>query len=310
VRAVAVYLAVHQHLPYDRMARLFSDVLSAPVSTGALASMVAECAKGLDGFEEIVRGRLAASPVAHFDETGARVGGRPHWVHSASGASLTLIGCHPRRGAEAMDDMGVLPAFSGVAVHDGWKPCRAYGAAHGLCNAHHLRELAGVGEVWNQGWAEDLAGLLIEAKVAVDAARAKGAGRLEEALLHSIRTRYGRIISAGHLANPAPPPGRRRWPLEARSANLVARLDSQRADALRFCADFSAPFDNNQAERDLRMVKLQQKISARWRTLAGAKAFCVIRSYISTARKQRQDVLAALRQVFEGHPWLPEAAPT
>jgi len=181
-----------------------------------------------------------------------------------------------------------------VALHDGWKPYRSYDVLHALCNAHHLRELVAIGVVWDQGWANDLAALLVEAKRAIEAARAEGRNRLDDKMLHSIRVRYGMLVAKGFAANPEPEFGKRRG-YEKKAHNLLVRLDAQRADVLRFCADFRASFDNNQAERDIRMVKLQQKISGSWRTLDGARDFCAIRSYVSTLRKNQRDILSGLR---------------
>ena len=307
IRALAAYLAVHQHLPMDRMAQLFSDVLGAPVSVGALAQMVTEAADATRPFLEATLNLLHEAPVVHFDETGGRAAGRLHWVHSASTGLLTLLDCHPKRGRIAMDDLGVLGAMSGVAVHDGWKSYRHYDVDHALCNAHHLRELKAVGIGWDQGWANDLAGLLVEAKHNVEAARANGADRLDAATLHSIRVRYGQLVAKGFAANPAPEVGKRSG-YEKKAFNLLRRLDGQRSDVLRSTIDFNVPFDNNQAERDIRMVKLQQKISGSWRTLEGARNFCAIRSYVSTLRKHDRNVLAGLRQLFDGQAWLPAGA--
>ena len=206
-----------------------------------------------------------------------------------------------------MDDLGVIGAMTGVAVHDGWKPYRHYDVDHALCNAHHLRELKAVAIGWDQGWANDLAGLLVEAKHAVEAARTKGSDHLDDATLHSIRVRYGQLVAKGFSLNPAPEVGKRSGYVK-KAFNLLVRLDTQRTDVLRFTTDFDVPFDNNQAERDIRMVKLQQKISGSWRTLEGARNFCAIRSYLSTLRKQDYNVLAGLRQLFEGHAWLPAGA--
>ena len=304
VRALAVYLAVYQHLPYDRMAQLFADVVGIEVSVGALAQMVAEAGGALGFFSAVVRDLLQEARAVHFDETGARVSGRLHWVHVASSALYTLINCHQRRGTLAMDDMGVIEAMSGIAVHDGWRSYRTYDVAHALCNAHHIRELSGVGVGWTQGWANEMIDLLVEAKEAVDVAQAAGSDRLDQATLHSIRVRYGLLIAKGWAANPAPEIGKRTG-VNKTAANLLKRLDTQRADVLRFANDFDAPFDNNQAERDIRMVKLQQKISGTWRTLGGARNYCAIRGYISTMRKHDQRVLEGLRHLFEGDPWLP-----
>jgi transposase len=167
IRALGCYLLVHQHLPIDRAAQLLADVLGAPVATGTLAGVVAEGAAGLGNFAATVRDLLAAAPVAHFDETGARVAGRLHWVHSASTGSLTWQTVHPKRGRAAMDAAGVLPSFRGVAVHDGWSPYWHYQATHALCGAHLLRELEAVAEQPRQGWAAGVAELLCDAKLGV-----------------------------------------------------------------------------------------------------------------------------------------------
>ena len=305
VRALVTYLAVYQHLPYDRLARLLADVLGIEVSVGAIAQMLGEAGGALGTFSEVIAELLKTAPAVHFDETGGRVAGRLQWIHVASTTLYTLLECHPRRGVAAMDEMGILEKMTGVAIHDGWKPYRTYDVVHGLCNAHHLRELQSLVEA-GQSWAEEMIGLLVDAKRAVDAAKALGATSLDPSALQLIRVRYGRLICSGWQENPLPADGKRTGVVRT-AANLLTRLDHQRRDVLRFTTDFAVSFDNNQAERDLRMVKLQQKISGSWRTLAGAKSFCAIRSYISTMRKHDADVLSGLRQLFEGSIWLPSA---
>jgi transposase len=312
VRALVCYLLVHQHLPVDRAAQLCADVLGASVATGTLAGAVSEAASGLGGFVEVVGEQLAAAPVAHFDETGARAAGRLHWVHSASTSSLSLFTVHPKRGKAAMDAAGVLPGFHGVAVHDGWSPYWRYpDIRHALCGAHLLRELEGISDEPGQGWAAGMAELLVDVKLAGDRARTTGAGQVDHDVRARLRARYQRLLADGQRANPPPAPGKRRGcARRSPAANLLARLDTHRDEVLRSLDDTRVPFDNNQSERDLRMVKLQQKISGCWRTLPGAQAFLTVRSYVATARKQGLNPLAALRQLFEGHPWLPAPAGT
>ena len=189
--------------------------------------------------------------------------------------------------------------MSGIAVHDGWKPYRSYDVVHSLCNAHHLREFDGIGVVWDQGWANDMTTLLFEANEAVEQARADGGERPMPAAC----TRSGSATarSSPRAGPPTPQPETaKRYGIEKKASNLLLRLDTQRADVLRFATDFDARFDNNQAERDVRMVKLRQKISGSWRTFAGARAYCRIRSYVSTMRKHDVDVFDGLRQMFEG----------
>lgn len=305
VRALAVYLSVYQHVPYDRLAEIFTDVVSMPVSVGAIKAMVAEAGGGLGLFLDVVADLLKDAPAVHFDETGGRVEGSLHWVHVASTSLYTLLACHKRRGTVAMDDIGVIAKITGVAVHDGWKPYRAYEVVHALCNAHHLRELQGVFERFDQDWADEMIGLLLDAKEAVEEAVAKGHTRLDATTLHSIRVRYGKLVQKGWAVNARPTRATTGKWYQNTAVNLLNRLDADRDDVLRFTVDFRAPFDNNQGERDIRMVKLQQKISGSWRTKTGADDFCAIRSYVSTMKKHGHDVLAGLHQLFEGKFWLP-----
>ena len=313
VRALGCYLLAHQHLPIGRAAQLLADVLGAPVAAGTLAGLVAEAATGLGDFGGAVRDQLAHAPVLHVDETGARVAGRLHWVHSASTPELTWQTVHPKRGKVAMDAAGILPSFGGVAVHDGWSPYWRYEAMHALCGAHLLRELEVVAEQPRQGWAAGMAELLCDAKLVADRARAAGREPVDDQAQARLTARYQRLLADGERANPPIPRSRRPGGSRQRrspAARLLARLDTHRAEVLRFLDDTRVPFDNNQAERDLRMVKLQQKVSGCWRTLAGAEAFLAVRSYLSTARKQGMNPLVALRLLFQGHPWLPAPAGT
>ena len=298
MRALIAYLVVHQHLPVDRTAQLLTEVLGAPVSTGTVAAATGQAAGRVAAAVETIRARLVAAAVAHFDETGARVAGRLHWLHVASTGLLTLLSVHANRGKAATDAAGVLPRFTGAAVHDGWSPYRRYtDSAHGLCNAHHLRELTAAAEA-GHGWADDLAEVLRYAHRHVNDAEAAGADRLDPEVLASINARYD-----GHLQQAAAATAARR----SKPAALARRLARHRDDVLRFTVDFAAPFDNNQAERDIRMVKLQQKISGCRRTLTGAEAFCAVRSYTATARKHGIPILDALHAAFTDQPWHPPA---
>jgi transposase len=211
VRALVCYLLVHQHLPFDRAAQLCSEVLGASVATGTLASVMAEAAGKLEGFVGVMCEQLAAGPVAHFDETGARIAGRLHWVHSASTGLLTLFTVHAKRGKVAMDAAGVLSGFAGVAVHDGWSPYRRYqGITHALCGAHSLRELEAITDEPGQGWAAGMAELLVDVKLAGDRARAAGLGQVDDDVRTRLRARYQRLVADGQAANPPPGRGRRR----------------------------------------------------------------------------------------------------
>jgi transposase len=230
------------------MAQLFYDVLGIDVSTGALATMVQESGGGLGLFLDTTREQLQDTLSVNFDETGARVADRLHWVHDASSGLLTLLDCHERRGTVAMEDLSVISKMSGIAIHDGWRPYRRYDVVHELCNAHYLRELEAVGAVFDQGWAKEMIALLLEAKHSVEATKGAGCDRLEEATLHSIRVRYGMLIQKGWTANPAPAIGKRHG-IKATAANLLKRLDAQRADVLRFATDFEHPLTTTRLAR-------------------------------------------------------------
>jgi transposase len=236
---------------------------------------------------------------------GARVAGRLHWVHSASTPLLSWFTVHPKRGVAAMDAAGVLPGFRGVAVHDGWSPYWRYPkATHALCAAHLLRELEAISDEPGQGWAAELGEWFSIACGQAALARDAGADRLEPAVLAGLCDRYDDILAKGRAANPpAPrPPGRRRRQRRSPAACLLERLGVHRSEVLRFLEDLRVPPTNNLAERDIRMVKLQQKISGCWRTLDGAQAFLTVRSYMATARKHGINPLAALRWLFQGDP--------
>jgi transposase len=309
-RALGLYLIVGQHLPYHRTARLLSDWLDAPVSTGTLAAFIKDGAENLDGFLDLVHSQLVDSPLVHCDETGARVEGRARWLHCVSTEMLTFYALHDRRGTEGIDHCGVMPNFDGIAVHDGWPQYRKYTqATHALCNAHHLRELLAVIEqnAKAQSWAVQADRLLRRLNDRVRDAKAAGQQSLPERTLAGYRTAWTRIITLGQQQNP--PPTQRtkeRGPIgRTPAANLLHRLDEHRDDVLRFAHDFRVPFDNNLVERDIRMIKIQQKISGSWRTNNGANRFLAIRAYISTTRKQGHSLLAALTSLANHQPWLP-----
>jgi hypothetical protein len=178
IGALRIYLVSYQHLPYERAAEILSDWAHAPISVGTLQTFVAQGAADLERFLEEIRFQLAGAEVAHFDETGGRIDGRLSWIHSASTDMLTPLTAHHKHGVEAMTDAGVLPAFSGVAVHDGWAPYRNFeDALHPLCVAHRLRELTGA-EQQCQAWALGMSCMLPDTKDAVEQAKAAGRKRL------------------------------------------------------------------------------------------------------------------------------------
>ena len=299
VRALGVYLHVFQHLPYDRACQALSDLVAAKVSTGTLTGWVTVAAEGLCDFDERLRALLADAPVCHFDETGARIAGRLGWVHSASTETLTRYTSHERRGSDAIDDAGVLSAFNGIAIHDGWAPYRNYtDCEHGLCNIHHLRELQAAIEA-GHNWPLAMSCLLLDTKDLVAKTIATGGQRLSARASRELTASYQTVIDMGHEEHPVT------TARKTKPHNLLLRLERHQPDVLRFANDFKVPFGNNQAEQDIRMVKLQQKISGCWRTTSGAQRFLTIRSYLSTARKNGIDALHALDALTAGTPWLP-----
>lgn len=304
VKALVVYGHVYQHIPYVRLRELVRDLTGMTVSTGAMEGMVRAASAGADHFADVVREELTRAAAVHLDETGARVEKHLRWIHSASTSRLTLQECHEKRGAVAIDAMNVLAGMQGVAVHDCWKPYFGYRVEHGLCNAHLLRELDGVHEGEGQEWATTMMGVLCDAKTAVEAARLKGRVSLSRKVQRRIDGQYVAAIHAGHDANPLPTEGPRTGYCKV-AHNLVTRMEERREEVMRFTTNFEVPFDNNQAERDIRMVKLQQKISGCWRTLGGAQRYCRIRSYVSTLRKNGQNPLEGLELLVRGTPWLP-----
>lgn len=307
LRALVCYLVVRQHIPIKRVAELLADGYGIPVSTGTIVAMVHEGAKRLDDFLAALRDQLSRADVAHADETGLRVEASLYWVHSVSNASLTLYHLNKKRGTVAMDAMGVLEHLSGVLVHDGWYSYRKYTAvSHALCNAHHLRELDAVAEVEGQGWATDMVALLAGTWHRVLDLKETGATSVSVTELATIRTSYDKIIAAGHVVNPAPPPsGKRGRTRKSKAANLLGRLDLYTDDVLRFATDFRVGFDNNEAERQVRMVKVQQKISGGFRTKAGATAWLAVRSYLATVMKNGENPLGALQRLMVADPWMP-----
>ena len=310
LRALVCYLVVRQHIAIKRVAELLADGYGIAVSTGTIVSMVHEGATRLEGFLASIRGKLAEADVVHADETGLRVEASLYWVHSASNALLTLYHLDKKRGTDAMDAMGVLEHLGGVLVHDGWSSYRKYTAVtHALCNAHHLRELDGVAEVEGQGWANDMVALLADTWHRVLERKETGATSFSTTELASIRVAYDAIIVAGHVANPTPPPsGKRGRTRKSKAANLLGRLDLYADDVLRFATDFAVPFDNNEAERQVRMVKVQQKVSGGFRTKAGATAWLAVRSYLATVMKNGVNPLGALQRLMVADPWMPPVA--
>jgi transposase len=303
VQAFAVYLKNYGFLSYQRTAEALADLFCTPISVGTLVSIDQRCAGRVEGVVEQIRQKLIRANVVHFDETGLNINGKLHWLHGAGTRGFTYYYPHERRGTAASDQIGILPRLKGNAVHDNWQPYMKYDCSHSLCNAHHIRELTGVYEQGGQPWAQQMIGLLLESKQSVEQAKEEGKNRLSAADIHKYENRYRTIIADGMRANP--PPSRAQSSVKrgrlkrSKACNLVERLDRLEKETLRYLHDFRVPFDNNLAERDIRMMRVQQKVSGAFRSDEGALAFCQIRSFISTVRKQGVSVVGAIVAAFE-----------
>lgn len=303
VLGLGVYLQVQHLLPYARTARLMADLFGCAPCEGTLARSLERAHQTLDSVEGAMHAALRQSAVVHFDETSIRAGGERRWVHSAGTDAVTLYRTHAKRGREALDAMGVLSGYKGVAVHDAYTSYLSYPGHHALCNAHLLRDLVALEEETQAPWTGAMQTLLREAHAAARQARSQGATRLEA---EAFWERYGALLEEGRAAHPYKPPSRPKVRgRQSAGYNLVRRLERHAHAVLAFVEDLQVPFDNNLAERDLRMLKTQQKITGGFRTVHGAEVFCRIRSYISTLRKQRLPLLDALRSLFAGAPLLP-----
>jgi transposase len=316
IQALAVSLVQGQAVPYARASQLLHDLLGVQLSAGSIASFVTTCHQHLGDIERQLKAALVKARVLHQDETGVRVGTAGWWVHVCSTDRLTHYAAHPSRGRAGMDAIGIAPQFRGTSVHDALVSYEGYSFTPALCNVHHLRELTFIEEVLGQAWAKKMKDLLLEMKTEVEQARGAGKQQLEVPLLARLLRRYGQILAEGYKANPPPSPlqksaqGKRKpgKPKQTPARNLLDRFSQKKQAVLRFLHDFAVPFDNNQAERDLRMIKVQQKVSGCLRSEQGALMFCRIRSYPSTLRKQGIELLSALDHTLAGHPLLPAFA--
>jgi len=306
--SLAVYLTHWQLLPLYRTQQLFIDLGNIPISEATILKAVKKMSQELDGIiKQMIAFLMYVARIVAFDESGLRVEGSLHWLHSASTEKITYYDIDKKRGQEAMDQIGILPLLLGIAMHDHWKPYFAYACSHALCNAHHLRELTFISEQYKQIWAGEMITHLLIMKDAVAKATIEGRHSLSEEQLRTFSHEYDQILHNGCAVNPPLPLVKKRGRVKrTKPQNLLGRLTEFKKETLRFMYDFRVPFDNNLAERDIRMIKLRQKISGCFRTLTYAKHFCRIRSYLSTAHKHNHGILAAISSALEGNPYIPE----
>ena len=311
IKAQMVYLNTEQHTPLERTCDLLEEFYNHRPSEGTVVAACAEAAQEVKQSNEAIKGHLVEhEKVGHFDETGMRVNGILNWLHIASTPRLTYYAMHAKRGSIAMNEINILPHFKGRAVHDDLAAYFLYELDHALCNAHHLRTLLFLLERYPQKWVKALSGLLLTIKEKVEVAQEKMQTALSVRQRNKFSRIYDQLIARGLRANPPPDeknrkPGQRGRLKQSPARNLLLRLREHKEAVLAFMVDFNVPFDNNQAERDLRMMKVKQKISGGFRSLAGAQNFCQIRGYLSTARKNGMKALASLRLAFDHQPFLP-----
>ena len=308
LQAQASYLNSYHFIPLARTAELLTDFYGQAPSEAVIMGANQQLAAATVASVAVIKQHLVAADVVHFDESGLRIAGKLNWLHVAGTPELTCYHVDSQRGQHGMTAGGILPNFQGNAVHDHWASYLSFTQCqHHFCNAHHLRELKFIHEQYQQSWAADMARLLLDIKAEVAATPAPAMSLPADRLLH-YGARYDTLIAQGLTANPLPavasPPKQGR-PKQSPPKNLLDRLQTHKAGVLAFMADFRVPFDNNLAERDIRMIKVKQKVSGSFRTQEGAKTFATIRSYISTARKQGHNVIAAVHGAFVGLPFTP-----
>ena len=311
LKAQLAYFNQYQFVPLERTVEIIEALYGHTVSEAAIVEACAQIAQQVAPINQAAKEeRKVTEEAVGFDETGGRIAKKLWWLHVACTDLLTYLEAHENRGRKALDHIGILPKRKGTAVHDGYRSYDQYAEAlHALCNAHHLRELKFIQERYQQSWAFDMEKLLLEIKKTVEETQLP-ADHLSAQPIADLEARYDAIVTLGLQANllpepAAPIPKKRGKQKQHPAKNLLDHFQTRKCGVLAFMYDFKVPFDNNQAERDLRMVKLKQKVSGCFRSKEGADVFCQIRSYISMARKNGQQVLDVLQMALAGSPFVP-----
>lgn len=312
IKSLMVYMSQYQLLPYARLKEFFVDLFGQEISKGTLVNTNKEAYDKLEKTEQDIKKALENAGILHVDETGIRVDKKLHWLHVACTQNLTYYGIHPKRGSEATEKLDLLPNFKGTLVHDHFKSYFNYGKKHALCNAHHLRELTFIQEQYKCNWAKEMESFLIKLKNRVEAHYEESGKCLPEKELKRKYQKYKNIVSRGKLECPRSErtEQKKRGKVKQSDAhNLLNRLREFGSATLAFMFDPRIPFDNNQAERDIRMTKVKQKISGCFRSNGGAEVFCRVRGYISTMRKNGASMLMAFHNIFTNQEiFLPDLA--
>jgi transposase len=314
LQALAVYLHQGQLLPTARTCETLAALCGCHISEASLVQWSELAAERLAPTVERIAELIAASRLQHADETGIRIYGVLHWLHVNCTRWLTHLSWHEARGRQAMDDIGIWPRFRGRGMHDRFASYDAYGCAHSICGAHLLRDCAAVAQQEQQPWASEMQDFLLALHDACQQWRCLQLGAVPSIERDEWVARYFEILAAGYAAQPPPSASsggsRKGKPKQSKAKNLLDALLARAEQVLALLDDLTVPFTNNQAERDLRWAKVQQKISGTFRSATGVSAFCHIRSYLSTMQKQGHPLLSALAAVFHGHPlpvaWAPE----
>lgn len=293
LKALCAYLQNYQMLPYARCSEFIEDLTGHPIATGSLSNFQRQCFELLVPYEEEAKRQLLKAPVLHADETGVRLNGKNQWVHVLSNSTVSFFAHHPKRGKEAMDDIGLLEKYKGILVHDRFASYFSYKCEHSLCNAHILRELSYVEEAFEAPWAKEIEKLLVRANTK------KGRdANLKTSYYTRVFNKYTSLVR----------PVIKNYNKKFKKTNeqrLAFALEKHKYLFLKFIKQPEVPFDNNQAERDLRMIKVKQKISGCFRSQTHASYFASIRGYISTLKKNDQNVLEKIKSVFLEKPFMP-----
>jgi len=307
--ATISYLSVHQMLPYERITHIMNDLFGHPISEGVILNALARVEENLSSFHTTAKKALVNSNVLHADETGINVRGKLHWAHIALSQNTAACLLHPKRGVEAMKDMGILPSYNGTLVHDHWKPYESIEGSfeHAFCNAHHLRELKHVSEQDHQRWSEDMSKLLMSAHQKVTSAKANTKEALSPRMIKRFNTWYDTVLKSAHVYHAVhqKKAGKRGRHKQTFAKNLLDRLIKYKDETLRFMTDFTVPFTNNAAEQGLRMMKVKEKISGCFMSQRGARIFMNIYAYILTVKKNGINILQALLDAMNGKPLMP-----